>query len=208
MTVIIQGNYMWGYILTFIGTLLAIFITLYIAVIRPWCNRPKFSASFDNAEPYCRKTRIEVSRDINGVVTKWGKAYWIRLRIMNSGKSVAKRCVGKLVKVMKKTGEELAQYDPVALHWVATNEHEIPLRPVDLNRGEYEYLDLIYTRDDDPNKAYICMDDVPRGTPRFLDPDEYILQITIYADNADPETKKYRLIWKASDFLDIKLKAE
>jgi hypothetical protein len=197
-----------GYFLTFLGTLLLVIITLYIGVIRPWLNRPKFYVTFDNTEPYCRQTEIEVSKDLSGFVTKRTTAYWIRLRVTNSGKSVAKRCIGKLVKVMKQSGEELAEYDPFSLHWVGTDPDEIPLKPVDLNRGEYEYLDLIYTSADAPKKAFIYTDHVPRGIPTFINPGEYILQVTIYADNADPETKKYRLIWKASDFLDIKLKAE
>ena len=199
---------MWEYLLTGLGTLALAYITFHIGVLKPWRNRPKFSVTFDNTEPYCRQTRIEVRRDANNIVTKWANAYWIRLRVTNSGKSVAKRCVGKLVKVMKQSGEELAEYDPVALHWVGTDPNEVPLRPVDLNRGEFEYLDIIYTRDDVSSKAFICRDIVPRGIPLFLDPGEYILQITIYADNADPETNKYRLIWKASSLLDIKFQAE
>ena len=199
---------MWEYILTGLGTLALAYITFHIGVLKPWRNRPKFSVNFENIEPYCRQADIEASRDINGSVIKLAKSYWIRLRVTNSGKSVAVRCIGKLAKVMKHSGEELPQYDPVALHWVGTDPNGVPLRPVDLNRGEYEYLDIIHTRNDIPDKAFICRDNVPRGIPSFLDPGEYILQITIYADNADPETQKYRLFWNASNFLDIKLQAE
>ena len=200
------------YWLAGIGTLVLALITFVVAIVKPWWNKPRFSLEFDNKEPYCKEA--EISGDVTvpygkQIVTlvseKRVQGYWLRLKVTNVGRSVAKRCVGKLVKVMDESGKELKDYDPMILHWVGTRQNEVPLSPIDLNQKEHEFLDLIYTRDDMPEAAFICTDIVPRGIPKSFKPGEYLVQLTVYGDNVNPEPKRFRLHWGASDFKDIRL---
>ncbi|MFC1972489.1 response regulator transcription factor [Chloroflexota bacterium] len=132
-------------------------------------------------------------------------SYWLRLRIANCGKSVAKRCVGKLTRITDDSGNDVTDYDPVSLLWVGTKLEEIPLSPIDLNPGDYEYLNVFHTQEDMSNDAIICRDILPRGTIVSLKPGRYILSITIYGDNASPKTEHYRLTWGGSNITDIKM---
>lgn len=132
----------------------------------------------------------------------------MRLKITNSGKSVAKRCVGKLVKVMDDSGRELTNYDPVVLHWVGTSWDDVPFRPIDLNQGEYEFLDVFFTRTDHPQNAIICTDAYARGIPKIISVGTYQIQITIYGDNVNPCPNEFRLIWAATNYRDIRLEEQ
>lgn len=191
----------------FVGacTLALALATIWVTLIKPWWNKPKFSIKFDNCTPYCRETWVKGSSTTDDRTYQQVPAYWIRLKITNSGKSLAKRCVGKLAKVMNESGEELSGYDPVQLHWVGTSWEDVPFRYIDLNPSEYEYLDILYTRADSLATALICKDLLPRGIPNHFKPGKHRLQITIYGDNVDPKSKTYALTFGASNIKDIRL---
>ena len=188
-----------------IGTLALASVGFYIEIIKPSWNRPKLSLKFDNKEPYCREAtvKLEQIQPPNNITL----AYYIRIRVANIGKSVAKRCVAKLAEVGDDSGKTLSDYDPWPLHWVSTDWHEVPFNAIDLNQNEYQYFDVSHTIQDKPGLAIICKDNSPRGINPWFTKGEYILQITLYGDNCKPVTQKYRLIWAASDHKDIKLEA-
>ena len=195
------GN--WPFVMAGIGTLALAVVAFYIEIIRPWWNRPKFSLKFDNKEPYCREATVKLENmEPPYNVTL---AYYIRIRVANIGKSVAKRCVAKLAEVADDSGKTSSGYDPWALHWVGTDWHEVPFSAIDLNQNEYEYFDVLYTIENEPELAIICKDESLRGINRWFTKGEYILQITVYGDNCKPVTQKYRLIWGAINYRDIRL---
>ena len=197
------GN--WPFVMAGIGTLALAVVAFYIEIIRPWWNRPKFSLKFDNKEPYCREATVKLENmEPPYNVTL---AYYIRIRVANIGKSVAKRCVAKLAEVADDSGKTLSGYDPWALHWVGTDLHEVPFSAIDLNQNEYEYFDVLHTIENKPELAIICKDESLRGINPWFTKGEYILQITVYGDNCKPVTQKYRLVCGASDHKDIKLEA-
>lgn len=195
----------WPYWLAGIGTLALALATVYVEIIKPRWNRPRFSVEFENAEPYCRVARQKVEKPTGP--SQEVCAYFLRIKVANVGKSVANRCVGKLVEVEDDSGNVLSGYDPWALHWVGTDWDKIPFSSIDLNQSEYEYLDVLYTREDLPNLAIICKDKSLRGLEPWFRPGTYVLQITIYGDNVKPESKRYCLAWGATDYKDIKLEA-
>jgi hypothetical protein len=180
------------------GTLALALASVYAEIIKPWWNRPKFSVEFENGVPYCRVAKILGSK-FNG--------YYVRIKVINSGRSVAKRCIGKVTQIMDSAGTELPGYDPVALPWIGTDINEAPFRPIDLNNKEYEYLNILYKTDKDPHLAMIWRDKIPRGTSSELSKGEYTLQVTIYGDNVKPFSQKYQLSCGDSDYKDIKMKA-
>lgn len=183
------------------GTLAVVFLTVYLQFIRPRRQQPRFRIEFDMGEPYCRKISVDVKLDKEGTYTT--EEYWLRIRVRNLGKSVARRCIGKLVAVMDKDGNLIEEYDPVTLKWVGTDENAVPLWPIDLNPEECEYLDVLSTRYDDKVWAHIMTDRMPRGTLKVLEPGSYILHITIYGDGVSPESKYLSVHWLGSDFTHI-----
>ena len=185
------------YWLSGIGTISAVLVTLAIAVWIPRWRKPRFGFEFANEEPYCRTAPLMQQQNVN--------SYWVRLKIINSGKSPSSNCVGKLTAIMDNGGQRLRNYDPVMLHWVGTDWAATPFRPIDLNQGDYEFLDITYVSAGEPSMALICQDRQPRGIPNYLSPGIYRLQITIYSANANPATKEYRLVFGGTTYTDIRL---
>jgi len=186
----------WAFIIAGIGTFALAVMTFFIEIILTFWNRPCFAIEFENREPFCRVTRVNDTRL---------HAYYVRLRVFNSGRSVAKNCLGKITEVTDVKGTGLVDYDPVQLSWVGTKLDTIPLSTIDLNAKDYEYLNLVYVRSDNAGVAYIAKDELPRGTTVCFFPDSYIIQVTIYGQNVKPISKKYLLTIGAKRFHDIRL---
>jgi hypothetical protein len=180
--------------LTAIGTLGAVILAisvLFINAIRRYYRRPVFRISFGNEEPFCRHS-LMLATEIHEEkqVTKFVHSYWIRLRVENSGRSLARGCEGKLVRIANAANTKArTDFDPVILHWVGSTHN-----PIDINSTEYEYLDLVYTRDDDPHSFYIAGEErSPRGINLSPPRQDYILSLVIYGENVSPLAKSLYL---------------
>lgn len=193
-----------------IGMLAFAAATFWLTLIRPRLNRPRFTIELGHRSPYCRKTKISPGPETpmphtSNVVL----AYWIRLKVTNSGKSVAKRCTGKLLTLTDESDNELTPYDPMELHWSGTptlpGEKDPLPRPINLNPGEYNYLDIVYKRDDFLNRAYIYTDRPLSGALQWVTPGRYRLQIAIYGDNVNPKSGTYVLTVGELDLDDLRL---
>lgn len=194
-----------------IATTVIVLINLYLIFIKPRFEKPKFTVKFKMDEPFCRKTIsdkfdkfVNINQDADIVGTNW-----FRVKIKNLGKSEAHRCIGKLVEIWNDDEDKAVdQFDPTQLLWVSTSWKEVPFRDISLNRQEYEYLDVVAAQQGDEN-LYICGDQFPwarygqRGIRNRLKPGSYILHITAYGDNVDPETKYLSVIWGGQHFKDI-----
>lgn len=194
-----------------IGTFIIVVINLVILFVVPWCKRPKFSLTYKMSFPFCRYTMATANKEM------WQKAYWIRLKVKNSGKSVAKRCIAKLTRVMDENGNEDESFDAIQLHWVSTGWERLSssglLLPfIDLSRDEAEYLDVLVTQLND-NQIWIggengiLPSDVAerRQILDRLQPGKYILVVTVYGDNVRPVTKYVSLIRHGTKMEDFNL---
>ena len=178
-----------------IVTFVTLLVTLFVTLVMPWCRRPKFSVRFDKKD--CRKANSPQ------------QSYWLRLRVTNSGRSVARKCVGRIVKFRDKS-EERTDLDPVMLHWVGTDwgKHPPYFTTIDLNRKEPSLLDVLITKANSPCKASFIF------THGFLDGTNTTdilfgngnIQVTIYGDDVKPCAKKYSIIWNGCNHTDIRLK--
>ena len=195
-----------AYWLAGIGTILLALITFYLEVMKPRLQNPKFSIQCGKKEPYRRisLTEKDIRKGVTAGVKEPINGYFVRIRVENCGKSVARRCKGKLEKVMNEKEELLVQYDPMTLHWVETDPRELPLSTIDLAPGQGEFLDVIYTLNGQ-QLAWIYSDILLRGMPKSFEQGKYILEITIYADNATPRSEKFKLIWGGANFTNISL---
>lgn len=178
-----------------IATAIVAMVVAFIPSIRRWYNKPRFTIEFRNKEPFCRITKMPktIYVDQGGAkvpMTVLTDAYWIRIRVLNVGRSVAKNCEGKLVRILDaKTMEERKDFDPVVLHWVGTTHH-----PIDINKAEYEYLDVLVTEKDEPKKFFIaCEEKEPRGINLTPERKDYILHIVLYGENIEPLPKSFYL---------------
>ena len=208
-----------------LGTISMALAIVYIEIIKPWLQKPKIKIEFKNDPPFCRDCLIEVNVKTPTPAYK-GPAFghFIRLKIRNIGGSLAKNLKGKLVKVIDRDGEINTDFDPLFLHWVSIprikrvelDPFEKWLDPIDLNVGEWEYLDVFNTleklekkedsNENSPKKeekgffkglVYIGTKEEARVSRNKFNISEGLkaFKITIYGDNIEPVTETYRLDW-------------
>ncbi|MBL7208514.1 MAG: hypothetical protein ISS52_00305 [Dehalococcoidia bacterium] len=177
---------------------LALAVVTFAMFIRPWFRRPKFSIDPENEGAYSRTA----PRDKDAI-----DCHYLLIKVKNSGKSVARRCVGKIVKVMNDAEEELPRYGTMRLVWANTDSEKIPSDPIDLNRQEYEYLYVAHVPKVAPLQAYFFKDATPTAVSPVIPLGTCIIQITIYGDDVKPVPRKYRLSWGATNHKAIKLEA-
>jgi len=188
-----------------VATLIMVIIS-FTLLIRPILRRPKFSIEYGIGVPFY----IEASSSSFKAPESAVRTYWVRLRVKNTGKSVAKRCLGKLVKVMDEDGKEKSEYDPMPLHWVITSWKAVPFQTIDLNRDESEYLNVFAAQSNNP-VLYLAGDQFPwaeyeqRAILNSLPYGKYILGITVYGDDVKPETKYLSLIWHGTGMEEFSL---
>jgi len=188
-----------------VATALIAFFNLYLLLIKPWWKGPRFSLEFEMGGRFCAEA---MSRNFKSPSDRVSPTLWLRVKVRNIGRSVAERCIGKLMEIMDAEGNVLDGFDPTQLLWVSTPWGTVPFLNISLNRGEYEYLDVLVTQSGD-DKIHICGDQFvwanyePRAITRWLEPGNYILHITAYGDNVEPKTKYLSLIWRAKDFKDV-----
>lgn len=190
----------WIGTVTAIGTLAAVFVALiatFYPTFREWRKRPRLRIKFLNQEPYCR-TVSEVVRE--------HKRYYIRLKIENYGKSLAKACKGKLIAIANKDLTEIStDFDPVILRWagnIATRHRigdshsmEYSWKPeLSINTGEYEYLDLISIRLDKSIIRVETLESIPRGIKLEFELDCYFFLVTIHSESAAATSKLLKLV--------------
>lgn len=158
-----------------------------------WRNRPQFFLTFEQSDPFCRVTFTSDFVHTSQIIA----TYWIRLEVKNKGKSVAKCCLGKLIKVMNDKGEYIEAYDSMRLHWDSTAWKEAPFATVDLGGDEPAYLDTLVVQN---KTVFLAGDQHPwsnyeqRAIPKSLANGMYILQITVYGNEVKPMTKYLSIV--------------
>ncbi len=134
------------------------------------------------------------------------ESFWLRLRVMNIGGSVAEGCSGKITKFMDSKGLPI-NYDPLTLHWIET-PWEYPFRTVELRKDEERYLDILAQKANNGTSTYLLwpqtrlideLKPLPTNTSR--------IEVTIYSKNADSRSKKFEIRWDAGhSYKGIRLK--
>jgi len=189
-----------------VATAIVVIINVYLIFFQPWWKRPKFLIEFEMKRPFCRETMTKVFTSEDGHTA----TYWLRLRVKNSGKSVARRCLGRLIAIMDSEDKIISDFDPMHLHWVNTDWHAIPFLPIDLSKDEYEYVDTLVTQTGD-DKIHLCGDQFEwasyskRGIRNSLEPGKYVIHVTIYGDNVKPKPKYLSLAWGGGDSRDVSM---
>jgi len=204
----------WTSVLTAVGTLLAVAVALFLEPLRNYWQRPQLSIVFRNESPFCRTTSITT----NFRTVTAAESYWIRLRILNKGRSVARKCKVKLVAIAHKDLKTIRQdVDPVVLHWVGSDEvrqaieesqtiiHYSRREVLDINSEEYEYADLFCCEKGERDTLDIqAIDVAARGINFSPARDNYYVLLTAYAENAKPVTRIFKVAC-GKDFTETKL---
>ena len=187
-----------------VGTLGTVLILFYIQIIKPWLNEPVIIIYFEQKDPYCKEINWLYFDDKKGNILSTS-SYWVRIKSMNEGGSVAKNCEGQLIEVVDYwTEEPIEKFVPLILKW---SSRPIGV-PIDINKRASWFLDIIFINKDNPDvrktfgtvfskKIHICdiFRNKPMGTLQDLKEGRYILKIMVYGDNFNPTIKKLYVNW-------------
>jgi len=133
---------------------------------------------------------------------KWG--YFLRIRVKNEGRGVAKKCRGVVVDITQ-NGRTITYFSPLILRW-ANRPLDLIHDTIDLNQGEYWFLDVFFSVPNDPNLYFhhIYLGKAV-GVKYWLKKGKYEISITVYAENAQPKNEKFFVEWTGR-YKDIKMR--
>jgi hypothetical protein len=140
-------------------------------------SRPRLAITFEQAQPWCRTVKMD-----NG-----SNALWVRIAVENRGMDPARGCVGRLTG-LETEGTLRLDIDPVQLRWAGfPRSHGFD--PIDLRRGQREFLDVAF-RPSDALAEWIIdtfqdRDFDPGFATRLPADQVHVFQIALFADNAD-----------------------
>jgi hypothetical protein len=155
-------------------------ISLYFSVVRQTLRRPNL------------KTEPDVETALFD--KKEGKKTYLRLKITNTGKSVAKNCVGRLVQLVDEDGKSI-RYDPLYFFWARQDDELVDFAPVNIYAGDSEYLDIAGIRHKEKIvKFRISSRKQPLPLGKVFPLKSYFVKVAIYGDDIVPLQEWYRII--------------
>jgi hypothetical protein len=163
----------WGPVAVWVGAA-ASFAAALVAVMVAlgWFDSrraPLITVTFEGAEPWCRIGRVD-DREV----------MWVRVGVANVGRRPARGCVGRVVAVST-DGAARQDIDSIQLRWAGV-PRSISFRPIDLRRGQREFLKVL-SLDDEGRWQIVTLDD-PDFDPGFateLPADhEHVLEVALF----------------------------
>jgi len=160
-------------------TLLAVIVTALIALgFFEHLRGPRVQVTFEATEPWCRRGDAEDGQS----------GLWVRVGVENRGGSSARGCVGRLIAVST-DGRPRSDVDPVQLRWAGLPRSHA-FDPMDLGRGQREYLNVLYLADSSSWRLVTFQD--PDFDPGFATTlpleGRHRLQISVFSANAGTAT--------------------
>ena len=170
----------WGPLSSWVAagaTLLAVAVALLGWRLGDFLRQPRLKITFEHAAPFCRETALTNGR----------QAYWVRVRVENTGVNPARACVGKLSKVYT-NGRLRDDIDPLQLRWCGVPDHR-GFEPIHLASGQHEFLNVFRIVQGERQMRIETDPHLAPGFPTALETnDEHCVEISVVADNADPKT--------------------
>jgi len=174
--------------MTAFGTVGAVLVALLGPTLWNWWQSPRLQISFERQEPYCRDTPLIIE---NHGAKSTVDSHWVRVKVTNKGRGIAKACKGKMIAVYKDDGALRQDRDPMQLRWAGV-PWEQSLEPLDLARMEYQFLGVVYAQSNSPQAALVVTHDKPEGFSKTLEAHErHRVRLAAYADNAKPQTAEF-----------------
>jgi hypothetical protein len=142
-------------------------------------HRARLRITFEPAQPWCRFVQQPDG----------SMALWARVGVENVGGSTARGCIGRLIG-LSTDGVVRTDVDPLQLRWAGV-PRSMSFEPVDIRPGQREFLNVLFLVDGSSRWTIdtFSSEDFQPGFDTELDVDHpHVVQIALYADNADTIT--------------------
>jgi len=190
-------------IASIVVSVIALLLVIYRDIIRDYYFRPNLEVTFSLEKPVSRITSVEWPLGTSHA-TQWKSAFWPRLRISNSGRSLAHQCEAILAEVRNPDGALNKKYDPLKLRWAIAPINK-GLEPLDIARNRQVDLNLFTTIDGERNAPIATYPDSV-GVPLFFEPGDYWLKIVIYGSNFPPVERGYAVHWTGKNYKKVEMR--
>jgi hypothetical protein len=178
-------------------SILALLVSI-IAIFREYVVsiffKPEIEVLWANNEECIQRARMMVPlNNINS--TRYDEisadSNWLRLKILNSGKSTTKNCYVKLTAIRNDKGDIIKPFDPSPLKWTVFDEYKI-----DLAKKENHLVNLVYQREG-TSFFYPATINLPNSLKEKIDEKlpsgKFKLDVTVYGDNIEPKSKQIEI---------------
>lgn len=163
-----------------LAALVTSWISLYFSVIRQALRRPNLV--------------IEPDTDTALFDEEKGARTYLRLKVTNAGKSVAKNCVGRLVQLASQEGEPI-RYDPLYFFWARQDDEVVDFAPVNIYAGDSEFLDIAGVRHKEKTvKFRISSRKQPLPLGKVFPLEAFFVKVAVYGDDIVPMQSWYQII--------------
>lgn len=176
------------------GLFSGFFAAIFAEPVRQRLFRPKLDLEYDKAKGCLSKTREQAIT--GGTIAE---AYYIRVRVTNMSKVIAKDCRAYLVEIEKQ--DENAKFvptvycDAIQLAWSCQGAED-RYRAIDICKGVNQYIDVIVTRSNSPEFDPQIRVKPFRYSDLFKEIGSFRFTIQASADGADPVIFKLNFDWE------------
>lgn len=169
----------WGPVGAWVGGV-ATFAAALVALLSSmgWFDRfsaPRLQLTFEHSEPWCRA----------GVHPVDGEVLWLRFGVENVGLRPARGCIGRLNGITT-DGRRRDDVDPIQLRWAGVPPARF-FEPVDLRRGQREFINVLYLREGSSWRIVTFEDPdfIPGFTTELAADRHHVLHLAVFADEAE-----------------------
>jgi hypothetical protein len=175
-------------------------VALFLNVLLDKLRQPRFRITGGDAPPW-QLVKDSETRDT--------KELFVKLRVKNVGRTCEDACEVRVEQVFRVFSagdarpEPIADHDPRPLKWVGRDT-----KPVTLNRGAFDFVDLGVIRKDSPEAFRLDFADRGHLDLWLNEKDLAAFRITgtVYGKRAEPKHFAFDLSWKSVEFglIDVK----
>jgi hypothetical protein len=179
-----------------IGFISAVFAPILVDILKQWFWGPKLNIVFiENDKAFLTDTKDRMAQ--NTVID----AHYVRVRLTNVGRQIAKQCRAYLANV-EKCMESNDDFEPtiycdnLQLPWSARGNIKEAYMPIDLPPGIKQFVDIVSTRREDEKYDIKITPKLYRYEDLFKTPGKYRYTIQVTGDNVKPVSIRVVFDWQ------------
>lgn len=167
--------------------------------VRSWIWGPKLKVEFIEGEKGFITNAKVILGDARGVQVGVSDAHYVRVKVLNTGRQIAKQCCAYLVNVEKwndSTGkfEPTIYCDSLPLAWSAQNPEEA-YRALDIPKDIPQFINIVSTLEGSKKYDVETKFLLSRYEPFFKEQGKFRFTVLVSGDNAKPKSTKLVFEW-------------
>jgi hypothetical protein len=175
-------------------------VAVFLQEVVHWWRKPSLSIEYENKSAYQPKTPIRWPNDFlnnPGAETSEYEATFIRVKVINTGRSTAKNCRAFITAVRRQntdgSSDMIVEQDAIALSWSMSPHLWSPIEiPVGIN----QFADICHTLSrDNPSKLFLTGNFPSRLRKAWEKAGQFEVDITVTADGIKPVSRTIRFEW-------------